>query len=329
MTPPARRIPYAIVGGFLGAGKTSLITGVLQTATERVAVIVNDLGALGLDAEILRRATRSEGGSKSIELGGGCVCCTAGTNLALTLRDLSLRDPPPDRILLECSGVADPGRVARYGSRRVLVEPVTVVVVDSTDIGRRLADRNWAGLVEAQLDAADVLVVSKTDLTGPQVPASREVPSWLSDRRPDIPVVVGRPEEIGRTIVGGDWGPMSPRGGDVPSETLASGEVEAEAVSGRGGDGGRGRHGPGRRGPRFEVRSHRFASAVSDSELERFLDGVEGLVRAKGVVMGDEGPVLVQWAAGRCGSRPWPEAADAVLGLTLVISPTGSRGGTC
>ena len=68
---------------------------------------------------------------------------------------------------------------------------------------------------------------------------------------------------------------------------------------------------------------------MSDSELERFLDGVEGLVRAKGVVMGDEGPVLVQWAAGRCGSRPWPEAADAVLGLTLVISPTGSRGGTC
>ncbi len=302
------RIPYTIVGGFLGAGKTSLISGILRSAADRVAVIVNDLGELGLDAEVLRRATGSPGGSESVELSGGCVCCTVGTSLAATLRDLCLRDSPPDRIVLECSGVADPGRVARYGSRKVMEEPIIVVVVDALDIGRRRLDRNWSGLVEAQLAAADVVVLSKTDLTSGEESRPAGVRQWLTARRPEVPVVVGRPDEIGRVVTPAEWS-------HLPTVTGSD-----HGDHGDHGDGGEG----GGRGPSYEVRSHRFTSEVDVSEVEDLLGRVDGLVRAKGVVRTPRGPAVVQWSAGRCEFGQWPGSLEAAEGLTMVVARVGT-----
>ncbi len=289
-------IRYTIVAGFLGAGKTTLIAGMLREATERLAVIVNDLGELGLDREILSRATRTDQGVETVELDGGCVCCRAGSSLALTLRDLCRRENPPEHVVLECSGVADPTRVARYGSRRVLREPVTVVVVDATDIGRRLTDPDWGALARAQVSAADVLVVSKRDLPegrggDPTVPSP-----WEGLVGPGTPVFTGHPDQVGRTLLGEhSWGS---------------------------GTGGGPQGGPdGVPAPRFEVVARPMPDALDPVDLSRLLEGIAGLVRAKGVVRTGEGTVVAQWSAGRLEVTPWKGDEVPGFGLTLITGP--------
>ena len=98
-------IGYTIVGGFLGAGKTTLINSLLSTATEPIAVIVNDIGEINIDAALISSVT-----DDTLELTNGCVCCSIGDSLATTLRDLCQRPEPPERIVLECSGAAESDR---------------------------------------------------------------------------------------------------------------------------------------------------------------------------------------------------------------------------
>ncbi len=183
-------IGYTIVGGFLGSGKTSLINSLLSTTTERTTVIVNDLGDVNIDAALIASVS-----DDTIELTNGCVCCSIGDSLATTLRDLSMVSSPPDRIVLECSGAADPGLVARYGSRRVLAEPVVVVTADATDVRRRSEDPRFASLVTAQLKRADLLVVTKSDL----VEDASETATWLQSMV-TATVVIGHPDEIGSVL---------------------------------------------------------------------------------------------------------------------------------
>ncbi len=111
---PTERIPMVVLGGWLGAGKTTLVNRLLRAAhDERIAVVVNDIGEVNLDAELI--AARD---GDTVELTNGCVCCSMGESLALTLRDLVLSERPPDRLVVEASGVAEPDRVAVYGDRR-------------------------------------------------------------------------------------------------------------------------------------------------------------------------------------------------------------------
>ena len=112
-----------VLGGWLGAGKTTLVNRLLRAAhDERIAVVVNDIGEVNLDAELI--AARD---GDTVELTNGCVCCSMGESLALTLRDLVLSERPPDRLVVEASGVAEPDRVAVYGDRR-RIRPDGVVV---------------------------------------------------------------------------------------------------------------------------------------------------------------------------------------------------------
>ncbi|HBM56866.1 MAG TPA: cobalamin biosynthesis protein P47K, partial [Acidimicrobiaceae bacterium] len=101
-----------VLGGWLGAGKTTLLNRLLRAASdgERIAVVVNDVGEVCLDAELV--AARD---GDTVELTNGCVCCSIGDSLGVTLRDLVLSDRPPDRLVIEASGVAEPDRVAAYG----------------------------------------------------------------------------------------------------------------------------------------------------------------------------------------------------------------------
>ena len=166
--------PIFVVGGYLGAGKTTLVNHLLRhTGGRRIAVMVNDFGELTIDADLIEGADGSV-----MALAGGCVCCSFGSDLIGALQDVLQRQPPPDLILIETSGVALPGSVAR--SARLLpglqIDGI-VLMVDSETIRQRSADPYVGELVRQQMRDADLLIVNKVELCSPAVLA--DLNAWL------------------------------------------------------------------------------------------------------------------------------------------------------
>jgi cobalamin biosynthesis protein CobW len=151
-------VPVDIVGGFLGSGKTTLLRRLLEQGTgERVALVVNELGEIGIDGLVVGGLGFGE---RMVELSSGCICCQLDTvHFEIALEELCV-DVAPDRIVIETSGVADPGTLARRlaGVGRPLGSLVTVA--DTVNLDRVLAEP----IGRAQIAAADFLVLSKLDL---------------------------------------------------------------------------------------------------------------------------------------------------------------------
>lgn len=172
------RIPLTVVGGFLGAGKTTSLNHVLVSGRRRAAVLVNDFGPVDIDAGLL--AQRAD---KVIRLANGCVCCSMASGLDDALARVLALDPAPDWIVIEASGVSDPGRIAQVGLSDPLLQlEAVVVLVDASGIRDRLADPLLADTAQRQLRAADLLVLNKTDL----LPALRD---WLRMQSGGAPIV--------------------------------------------------------------------------------------------------------------------------------------------
>lgn len=154
------RVPMVVLAGWLGSGKTTLLNGLLAgSSEERVAVIVNDVGEINIDVGLIESHDEV-----LVELTNGCVCCSIGDSLAITLFDLFQRHPVPDRVVVEASGVADPARVAAYGNREVLTIESVVVTVDATDFLTMSRHPTYGGLVCHQVQCADIVVITKSDL---------------------------------------------------------------------------------------------------------------------------------------------------------------------
>jgi G3E family GTPase len=153
-------VPILLVAGFLGAGKTTVVNHLLAHAQgRRIAAVVNDFGAVNIDAELIAGATDGV-----VSLANGCICCTLEGDLLRTLAALLRRDPRPEFIVIETSGVADPTDIVRN-----LMDPViwreapletVLCVVDATQPPDALDD----ALLRSQLRAADVVALSKVDL---------------------------------------------------------------------------------------------------------------------------------------------------------------------
>ena len=154
-------VPVLLVTGFLGAGKTTVVNHLLAHAEgRRIAAVVNDFGAINIDAELIEGA--SDG---VVSLANGCICCTLEGDLLRTLASLLRRDPQPEFIVIETSGIADPADIVRN-----LMDPVVwqeapletvLCVLDATTPVTKLNDD---ALLRSQLRAADVVAFSKVDL---------------------------------------------------------------------------------------------------------------------------------------------------------------------
>ncbi len=160
------RIPVTVVTGFLGSGKTTLIRELLKTPEgANTAVVINEFGEIGIDDALLRASSDA-----TVLLGNGCLCCTVRSDLQESLRTLFAeraqgKVPSFQRVIIETSGLADPGPVLQtFASDRALGEEfhlqALVTVVDAPG-GAGNLDRHPEARQQAAL--ADRIVLTKTD----------------------------------------------------------------------------------------------------------------------------------------------------------------------
>jgi G3E family GTPase len=165
------KIPVTVVTGFLGAGKTTLVRRFLATPEgEGTAVVINEFGSVGIDDALVRGST-----DEVTLLGNGCLCCNTRSDLQIALRNLVAEReqgtlPQFKRILIETSGLADPGPILQtFATDRALGGEFHVeVVVTMVDAAGGLETLEWSAEARKQAILADRLVVSKTDLAGAQ-----------------------------------------------------------------------------------------------------------------------------------------------------------------
>jgi putative photosynthetic complex assembly protein 2 len=177
-----------IVTGFLGAGKTSFVRGLLASADPKVKtiVLVNDFGTLGIDGALLGGR-----GAEVIELAEGCICCSLRKDLSVQLRQIVDRWAP-SRIIIEPSGVADVAALLRVLDQPELLASVRGTKVTAViDAGCFLADfGRMHRYFEAQARLADLIVINKVDLVA--LPELRMLEETLREINADAAIVPAR-----------------------------------------------------------------------------------------------------------------------------------------
>jgi cobalamin biosynthesis protein CobW len=187
------KTPVTIVTGFLGAGKTTLIRHLIANAGgRRLALIINEFGDLGVDGDLLQGCADEACPREAIiELANGCICCTVADDFAPAVSALLARDPKPDHIVIETSGLALPKPLVKAFDwpelRTKLTVDGVIAVIDAAAVseGRfaddpaRVAEQRAADpsvdhdnpleeVYEDQLLCADLVVLNKADLVEPE-----------------------------------------------------------------------------------------------------------------------------------------------------------------
>ncbi len=155
------RIPVTILTGFLGAGKTTLLNYILkQQHGYKFAVIVNEIGAIGIDSQLVENAS-----DEIVEMNNGCVCCTVRKDLVKSVQTLIKRGGF-DYLLIETTGIADPGPVAQTFLNIPQLQQYVqldsmITVVDAEQIEKQIVEVKTAS---EQIAMADFVLINKTDL---------------------------------------------------------------------------------------------------------------------------------------------------------------------
>ena len=207
------RIPFTVIGGFLGAGKTTLLNRWLAQATgQRFAVLVNDFGAINIDAALV-----SQAGSDAIALSNGCVCCSIGDDFSQALTRVLAMSPAFDAVVVEASGVSDPWRIAQYA----LADPQlqlqgVIVLLDASALAAQRADPLLTETLQRPLAHADLLVLNKADLAS--AAELSEARAWIADDargrgKAQAPVIETRQADLPLSLLGSSL--YQPHGGGL------------------------------------------------------------------------------------------------------------------
>jgi cobalamin biosynthesis protein CobW len=186
------KLPVTVITGFLGSGKTTLIRELMQNpGGKRLAVVVNEFGDVGVDGEILKSCAIPDCPAENImELANGCICCTVADDFIPTIEALMALEPRPDHILIETSGLALPKPLLKAFDwpdirSRITVDGVIALAdAEAVAAGRfapnvaavdaqRQADESidhetpLSEVFEDQINCADIILLTKPDLAGP------------------------------------------------------------------------------------------------------------------------------------------------------------------
>ncbi len=155
------KYPVTILSGFLGSGKTTLLNHIIRSADGlRIALMINDFGDINIDKDLIVDVD-----GDVMELSGGCMCCTVREDLLTSAQDLLKSGRTFDNLVVETSGVADPGAVAQTflvpGLEEHFRLDAIVTLVDSANFDRYLVESETAN---EQIRCADLLILNKIDL---------------------------------------------------------------------------------------------------------------------------------------------------------------------
>jgi G3E family GTPase len=287
-----RRVPITFVAGYLGAGKTTAINELLAVTDRPIAVLVNDVGKINIDASLIARRH-----GDTVELTDGCVCCSLTDGFGAAFDQLRARETPPDHVVVELSGVADPDRMTPWGNSAGFVLDGVVVVVAADQLLDTQRPGGVTEAIESQIAKADLIVLTKTDLV--DLDERMNIDGRLRELAPGTPVFVagaGDPS-TGRFLALGGRRP------DGVAATATPSLFDAHSVSTL-------PFGP------FDT------TADIDTALEAALSQVAGTVmRAKGIVATvEDGLHLIQVVGTRREIAPLPMSEFAAPTDLVIIS---------
>lgn len=209
----SQKKPVVLITGYLGSGKTTLLNNLLKQETRRVALIVNDMGSINVDAEILKKEGANVAECPMYELQNGCICCTLRDEFIKQLEKISAIDSV-EVVFVEASGISDPGAVSASflayeednpDTNVYLTSVVTVVDADRiyreflgdlADIKNRrddekvdennLSNQEISTLIVDQIEFCNFIVLNKCDLLSEKQLA--EVEAIVRDFQPKAPI---------------------------------------------------------------------------------------------------------------------------------------------
>lgn len=284
-----RRVPVTLLGGYLGSGKTTVINEVLRRTDVPVAVLVNDAGAVNIDAALIERHD-----GDTLELTGGCVCCSLKDGFLEAFDQLRRRPAPPEFVIVELSGLADPAPAAALATGPGFAVDGVVVLVDLDQfLDFAEAKSVVADSLNAQIPAADVLLLTKRDLVDEA--RVKNVTDHLTQLAPGVPVLTVESAHSAAGLVG--LAARRPPGTPPPSPSLFD---------------------------QYRTSLIPLGGTVRRTDLERIVDGLgEEVIRAKGIVQVETGEILLVQVVGRRRTiEPLPMAESQATTDLVVISHT-------
>ncbi len=263
------QIPVTVLGGWLGAGKTTMLNRVLATADERIAVIVNDVGEINIDGALIRSGDPSN--DDIVELTNGCICCKVGDDLYATLADLSRREPAPERVMVEASGVAEPRQAAGFLDHPSFTVDAVISLAAAGGFEHRSSGPPYGSLMRSQLAGADLVVATKLDLLDSDEDRAAALDELRQFTKAQVIPASDDARWLNAVILGAHSNPdhQIPDGSSVPVATVTW-----------------------------------QPSGVADAISVKSVLRASGLLRAKGSLATDKGNLLVHLAGQRVTTTP-------------------------